>query len=113
MTTATNDTSNTGNKPITTPDDWVEAHGDYLFNFAIGQVRDASVAEAPVPDPSLTAFKAPERFAGPSSERTWLVGIPRPKLYDHLRHTCRGRAVRADFPATHGDDEAWEDAVMW
>ena len=23
---------------------WVETHGDYLFNFAIGQVRDRNVA---------------------------------------------------------------------
>jgi len=97
----------------TTPDDWVEAHGDYLFNFAIGQLRDASVAEDLVQDTFLAAFKARERFGGQSSERTWLVGILRHKIYDHLRQTCRERAVRSDIPASHGDDEAWEDAVMW
>ncbi len=42
----------------TTPDDWVEAHGDYLFNFAIGQLRDASVAEDLVQDTFLAAFKS-------------------------------------------------------
>ena len=97
----------------TTPDNWVEAHGDYLFNFAIGQLRDASLAEDLVQDTFLAAFKARERFGGNSSERTWLVGILRHKIYDHLRHTCRERTVRADVPASHGDDEAWEDAVMW
>ena len=96
----------------TTPDDWVEAHGDYLFNFAIGQVRDASVAEDLVQDTFLAAFKARDRFACQSSERTWLVGILRHKICDHLRHTCRERAVRADIPAAH-DEDAWEDAVMW
>ena len=43
-----NATANVTLKPqpnTTTPDDWVEAHGDYLYNFAIGQLRDASVAE--------------------------------------------------------------------
>ena len=98
---------------VTTPEDWVEAHGDYLFNFAIGQVRDANVAEDLVQDTFLAAFKARERFTGQSSERTWLVGILRHKICDHLRHTCRERAVRAEIPASHGDDEAWEDAVMW
>ena len=77
-------------KPPTaaTPDDWVEAHGDYLFNFAIGQLRDASVAEDLVQDTFLAAFKARDRFSGQSSERTWLVGILRHKICDHLRHTC-------------------------
>ena len=97
----------------TTPDNWVEAHGDYLFNFAVGQVRDGSVAEDLVQDTFLAALKARERFTGQSSERTWLVGILRHKICDHLRHTCRERAVRADTPMAHGDDEAWEDAVMW
>ena len=97
----------------TTPDDWVEAHGDYLFNFAIGQLRDASVAEDLVQDTFLAAFKARDRFSGQSSERTWLVGILRHKICDHLRHTCRERAVRTEVTAPHGDDEAWEDVVMW
>ena len=97
----------------TMPDQWVEAHGDYLFNFAIGQLRDASVAEDLVQDTFLAAFKAHKRFAGQSSERTWLVGILRHKIYDHLRHTCRERAARADIPVSHGDDEAWGEAVMW
>jgi RNA polymerase sigma-70 factor (ECF subfamily) len=97
----------------TTPDAWVEAHGDYLFHFALGQLRDASVAEDLVQDTFLAAFKARDRFGGQSSERTWLTGILRHKIYDHLRQTCRERAVRADVPTTRGDDEAWEDAVMW
>jgi len=102
-----------GMPEATTPGDWVDAHGDYLFNFAIGQVRDASVAEDLVQETFLAAFKARDRFTGKSSERTWLVGILRHKIYDHLRHACRERAVRADaVPARH-DDEAWDDTVLW
>ena len=97
----------------TRPEDWVETHGDYLFNFAVGQLRDASVAEDLVQDTFLAAFKARDRFSGQSSERTWLVGILRHKIWDHLRHTCRERAVRAGVPASCGDDGAWEDAVRW
>jgi len=97
----------------TKPEDWVEAHGDYLFNFAIGQLRDAGVAEDLVQDTFLAAFKARDRFSAKSSERTWLVGILRHKIYDHLRHACRERAVRADANAVRGDEEAWNDAVAW
>jgi len=97
----------------TTPGDWVEAHGDYLFNFAIGQVRDAGVAEDLVQETFLAALKARDRFTGKSSERTWLIGILRHKIYDHLRHTCRERAMRADTAPMWRDEDAWDDAVLW
>jgi RNA polymerase sigma-70 factor (ECF subfamily) len=98
---------------FTTPENWVDAHGDYLFHFAIGQVRDASVAEDLVQDTFLAAFKSRHRFAGQSSERTWLVGILRHKIYDHLRRSCRERAVRADPAPKRPDEEAWDEAVLW
>ena len=112
MMTTANTTANT-QPGATAPDEWVATHGDYLFNFAIGQVRDTSVAEDLVQETFLAAFKGRHRFTGQSSERTWLVGILRHKICDHLRHTCRERSVRADVPASRGDDEAWEEAVMW
>jgi RNA polymerase sigma-70 factor (ECF subfamily) len=93
--------------------DWVGVHGDYLFNFAVGQVRDAGLAEDLVQETFLAALRAQDRFAGKSSERTWLVGILRHKIYDHLRHACRERAVRAEVPTGFADEEAWENAVMW
>lgn len=92
---------------------WVETHGDYLFNFAIGQVRDTNVAEDLLQETFLAALKAQETFSGRSSERTWLVSILRHKLYDHLRRTCRERAVRAELLPTHEDGEAFEESVLW
>src|SRR5258708_29170229 len=76
--------------------DWVDAHADYLFNFAVGQVRDANTAEDLVQDTFLAVIKAQNSFGGKSSARTWLVGILRHKIYDHLRKTCRDRAVRVE-----------------
>ena len=92
--------------------DWVEANADYLFNFAIGQVRDASVAEDIVQETFLAAVKAREAFAGQSSERTWLTGILRHKIYDHLRKSCRERSVRHD-PGAPTDLESWDEAALW
>ncbi len=92
--------------------EWVDAHADYLFNFAIGQLRDANVAEDLVQETFLAAVKARDTFSGQSSERTWLVGILRHKLYDHLRKTCRERAVRHD-PTPANDAEAWEESALW
>ena len=92
--------------------DWVETHADYLFNFAIGQVRDKGVAEDLVQETFLAALKSQNRFSGRSSERTWLVGILRHKLCDHLRKTCRERAVRVD-PTPANSDESWEESALW
>src|SRR3974390_573273 len=91
---------------------WVETHADYLFNFAIGQVRDPNVAEDIVQETFLAAVKARGTFSGQSSERTWLTGILRHKIYDYLRKTCRERAVRQD-PTPANDEEAWEESVLW
>jgi RNA polymerase sigma-70 factor (ECF subfamily) len=90
----------------------VDTHADYLFNFAIGQVRDTSVAEDLVQETFLAAVKARDSFSGQSSERTWLVGILRHKIYDHLRKTCRERAVRHD-PTPASDLESWEEPMLW
>jgi len=91
---------------------WVETHGDYLFNFAIGQVRDRNVAEDLVQETFLAALKSQSNFSGRSSERTWLVSILRHKIYDHLRKTCRERAVRVD-PLPLADEDALDESVLW
>lgn len=92
---------------------WVETHGDYLFNFAIGQVRDTNVAEDLVQETFLAALKSQHNFSGRCSERTWLVSILRHKIYDHLRKTCRERAVRAEPLPEHGDGEGLDDSMLW
>ncbi len=96
-------------------DNWVETHGDYLFNFAIGQVRDTNIAEDLVQETFLAALKSQDTFSGRSSERTWLVGILRHKIYDHLRKTCCERAVRVE-PLAVSDGESgdsWDASVAW
>jgi RNA polymerase sigma-70 factor (TIGR02943 family) len=92
---------------------WVDSHGDYLFNFAVGQVRDSHVAEDLVQETFLGALKSQASFSGRSSERTWLVGILRHKICDHLRRTCRERAVRVEPLPARNDDEAFDESLLW
>jgi RNA polymerase sigma-70 factor (ECF subfamily) len=40
--------------------DWLSAHGDFLFNLAVGQVRDPLVAEDLVQETFLGAIRARE-----------------------------------------------------
>ena len=75
MNDATDLMTNAESQPVL-GSDWVDAHADYLFNFAIGQVRDANIAEDLVQDTFLAAVKAQHSFGGKSSARTWLVGRP-------------------------------------
>ena len=95
-----------------TPSDWLKLYGDYLFNFAVGQVRDVSVAEDLVQETFLAAIKAREQFGGKSSERTWLVSILRHKIYDHLRKACRERAVRQE-PLAASDADSGDESMVW
>jgi RNA polymerase sigma-70 factor (ECF subfamily) len=93
--------------------EWLEAYGDYLFNLAQGQVRDKTAAEDLVQETFLAALKARDSFRGQSSDRTWLVGILRHKIYDHLRRVCRERLVQSDEASPRPDQEAWDEPVLW
>lgn len=93
--------------------EWLTAHGDYLFNLAVGQVRDPLVAEDLVQETFLAALRARNRFSGRSSDRTWLVGILRHKIYDHLRRICRERPARTEADAPRRDQEAWDESIAW
>ena len=105
--------SSVGPTVETDPNDWLSAHGDYLFNLAIGQIRDPLLAEDLVQETFLAALKGRERFSGRSSDRTWLVGILRHKIYDYLRRVCRERRGHTEPSATRPGQEAWDDSVLW
>ena len=84
-----------------------------LLAFARSRSVNRSDAEDLVQETFLAALKARDRFAGRSSDRTWLVGILRHKIYDHLRRVCRERPVYADAQTARSDHEAWDDSVLW
>lgn len=93
--------------------EWLTAHGDYLFNLGIGQLRDAHVAEDLVQETFLAALKSRDRFAGTSSTRTWLVGILRHKICDHLRRICRERPMAPELVNEVEDAQAMESSLLW
>jgi RNA polymerase sigma-70 factor (ECF subfamily) len=74
---------------LSDPQDWPDLHGDYLYRFALLRIREASVAEEMVQETFLAALQARGRFAGQSTERSWLVGIMKHKIVDHFRKVAR------------------------
>jgi RNA polymerase sigma-70 factor, ECF subfamily len=74
---------------LSDPERWVEEYGDYLFKYALIRLRDSIKAEDMVQETFLAALKGGSRFAGRSSEKSWLVGILKNKICDHYRRASR------------------------
>jgi RNA polymerase sigma-70 factor (ECF subfamily) len=83
----------------TNAEKWVDEHGDYLFRFALSRLRQREAAEDLVQETFLAALQARKRFAGASSVLTWLVGILKRKIVDHLRRKGREQPA-SDLAAT-------------
>ena len=94
-------------KPMLDPAIWLERHGDYLYRFAMFRLRDASAAEDVVQETLLAALKSSARFAGASSERTWLVGILKHKVTDWFRRQ------RETTDYTDSDEEVFDKDGFW
>lgn len=87
------------------PDRWVEQHGDCLYRYALLRVHQADTAAEIVQETFLAALRSRGSFAGQSTERTWLMGILKHKLIDHLRARQReGSDDRVEEAATTLDD---------
>jgi RNA polymerase sigma-70 factor (TIGR02943 family) len=74
------------------PTTWVDAHGDYLYRYALARVKNADTAEELVQETLLAALAARQSFQGRSTERSWLTAILKRKVVDWLRETLRQRA---------------------
>jgi len=74
---------------IDSPEEWLDAHGDALYRYALLRLRDAYNAEEAVQETLLAALQARERFAGGASVRTWLIGILKHKIMDQFRRELR------------------------
>ena len=89
------------------PERWVDEHGDCLYRYALTRVRKEEIAEDLVQETLLVAVRTHERFAGRSTERSWLVGILKNKICDHFRKLGReteGRGKLEDREAGHAPD---------
>lgn len=84
-----------------------EAFRGYLLRYAGLQIRDASAAEDLVQETLLAAIEGSGRFSGKSSVKTWLTGILKHKIIDHLRRQNREQPLLGD-----GDSDRSEADVV-
>lgn len=85
----------------------VQALRAQLLRFARLQLRNDDWAEDAVSETVLAALEAPQRFAGRSQLKTWLIGVLRHKLVDQLRRHAREAKLQGD------DDGADTDALLF
>lgn len=81
---------------------WLDQHGDYLFGYTIKRLHNVDAAEDLVQDTLLAAMSAQHSFAGRSTVQSWLIGILKHKIGDHLR---RARTA-ARSAGKQGDENA-------
>lgn len=97
------------------PERWLTDHGDYLYRYAVSRLCDGEQAGDMVQETLLAAWRGRDRFAGKSSVRTWLVGILKHKIIDHIRKEIRDRklseAVKSDPTSSlFNADGSWIEA---
>ncbi len=73
------------------PENWLDQHGDFLFNYALTRLRDREAAEEVVQDTFVAGIKGLEQYSGRGVERAWLLGILKRKIVDLIRKRVRAR----------------------
>ncbi|MGE3772294.1 MAG: sigma-70 family RNA polymerase sigma factor [Gammaproteobacteria bacterium] len=64
---------------------WLGEHGDALYAYALPRVREPAAVEDLIQDTLIAAWQARASFRGGAAVRTWLIGILKHKIVDHLR----------------------------
>ena len=93
------------------PARWIEDHGDALYRFAMIRLNDAGDAEEAVQECLLAALRGAESFTGQSMERTWLIGILKHKIVDHVRRTARDRGAKEERSVDQS--RCFDDRGFW
>ncbi|MBI1195812.1 MAG: sigma-70 family RNA polymerase sigma factor [Gammaproteobacteria bacterium] len=77
------------------------------------RVRNPALAEDLVQETFLAALKARKTFEGQSSERTWLTGILKHKIIDHLRRAHRNVQTDDIEKSADMNAEPFDDRGHW
>ena len=79
-----------------------------LLRFARSQLRNAAWAEDAVSETVLAALAKPQRFAGRSQLKTWLVAVLKHKVVDQLRRHSREATVLTTDDGEDLDESLFE-----
>ena len=92
------------------PELWVDQYGDYLYHFALSRLRNSTDAQNAVQETFLAGLKAKDKFAGKSTERTWLIGILKHKIIDIMRKNYKEKPVTNILKENEAIDQFFDNA---
>lgn len=95
------------------PETWLAEYGDLLYRYALRRVRRRDVAEELAQETFLAAIHSRESFQARSSEKTWLLGILRHKIVDHIRKASRESAVTSGMPVEDIPEHLFDQVGRW
>jgi RNA polymerase sigma-70 factor (ECF subfamily) len=81
---------------LSDPATWPDRYGDTLYRNALLRLRNKELAEDMVQEALLAAYASRDKFAGNSSEKTWLFSILKHKIIDYLRKASREQPLYQD-----------------
>ena len=93
---------------MTSFEDQLVEHRVYLMRFARLQLRNDAWAEDAVSETLLAALSKPQAFGNRSQLKTWLVGILKHKVIDHIRLNTR----EISTPESDADNQG-EELTSW
>ena len=90
---------------------WLDSHGDHLYRYALTRVRDEAVAEELLQETLLAATAERGNHEDRNSERTWLAGILKQKVFDYFRHIARTPEFQSS--STLQEPAVFEKTGIW
>ena len=75
---------------------WIDAHGDYLYGYALLRVGDSKIAEALLRRTLAAGLAHWDTVQEQVSERAWLISILRQEVIEHFRavnRQCRAEPI--------------------
>jgi RNA polymerase sigma-70 factor (ECF subfamily) len=100
---------------IGNPETWVDLYADILFRYALFRIADKAVAEELVQETFVAALSSlgNSRFRGESACKTWLTGILKHKLLDHLRKKYRHQAKSLEVIREDEIEDSFDARGNW
>ena len=97
------------------PETWIDLYADSLFHYALFRIADKAVAEELVQETFVAALSSlgNSRFRGESACKTWLTGILKHKLLDHLRQKYRHQAKPLEVISEDGIEDSFDARGNW
>lgn len=97
----------------TEPLDWVDLYSDQLYGYALRVVRNHDLALDLVQETFLAALAGRDSFESRSNEKTWLFGIIKHKILDHLRKKDRQTSLDEHDQDRHAWEKHFDEKGNW